>query len=243
MKLKLLASAAAAATLFALPAFAQTTVNTGYVGASAGFAQSDDVDGEVLVLEGAGSLSLGGTLGLQLDAAVVNAEFDEIGTNTTIQGRAHVFTRTDAFLFGGFAAIASNEFEDDGAENAYGLGIEAQAYLPQVTLGASLGWFRGDDEEEDEDSDAMGVTGVARFFVTENFSLEAGIDWTEADDDDLTTLGLQAEYKLGDSPVSFIGGFTNTDVGEGDDAQAVFIGVRLNGPGSLLDRDRRGPSL
>jgi hypothetical protein len=241
MKLKLLASAAAAATLFALPAFAQTTVNTGYVGATAGFAQADDEDGEILALEGAGTLSLGGTLGLQLDAAVVNTEIDGFGTNTTIGGRAHLFTRTDTFLFGGFAAIASNEFEDDGAENAYGLGLEAQAYLPQLTLGANIGWFRGD--EEDEDSDTMGVGAVARFFVNENFSLEAGIDWSEADEDDFTTFGLQAEYKLGDSPVSFIGGFSNTDLGDGDDSQAVFIGVRLNGPGSLLDRDRRGPSL
>ena len=206
MKLTLLASAAAAVSLFALPALAQTTVNTGYVGASAGFAQADDVDGEILALEGAGTLSLGGTLGLQLDAAVQNLEFDEIGTATTMTGRAHLFTRTDAFLFGGFASVTSSEFEDLGAENVYGLGLEAQAYLQQVTLGANIGWARGDD-------------------------------------DDFTVFSLGAEYKLANSPVSFTAGFSSSDLGDGDDAQAVFIGVRLNGPGSLMDRDRRGPSL
>jgi opacity protein-like surface antigen len=242
MKLTLLASAAAAVSLFALPALAQTTVNTGYVGASAGFAQADDVDGEILALEGAGTLSLGGTLGLQLDAALVNTEFDEIGTNTTIGGRAHLFSRTDTFLFGGFASVASSEFEDLGAENVYGLGLEAQAYLQQVTLGANIGWFKGDDDES-EDSDGMGVGALARFFVNENFSLEAGVDWSEADDDDFTVFSLGAEYKLANSPVSFTAGFSSSDIGDGDDAQAVFIGVRLSGPGSLMDRDRRGPSL
>jgi hypothetical protein len=244
MRSTLFATAALCAAALAFPAMAQTTQNIGYVGAAVGVVEVDDESEQLYAVEAATVLPVSGSLGLQLDVSYLGVDFEDLGRVNTLGGRAHLFTRNEAFLLGGFVAATRTSFEDStpiesDSVSGYALGVEGQSYLGPVTLGAALSWAVGDEEDDEE---GFAVEGEARYFVSPDFSVEAGVGYADADDDGATTLSLGAEYKFGASPFSLRAEFANADL-DGLDSQTFLIGLRVNGAGTLLDRDRRGPSL
>lgn len=237
MKTTLIAGAALAALLSA-PAFAET-VPSGYVGAAWSNTEVEtplgDVDGDGFAVDGAVVWSLGGDLGLQLDAAYADVE-DSDGVSAT----AHLFDRNDSFAFGGYVGLA--EVED---ETGWTAGLEAHKYLNNVTLAGGLGYATIDDS----DVDVWGLNGEVRYFVSDNVRLNAGLGWVRAEaggeDTDGLSIGAGAEYQFDAAPISLFAGVSRTEFNDFDvDATSVTVGLRYNFGGTTLkSRDRSGASF
>ena len=99
---------------------------------------------------------------------------------------------------------------------------------------------------DDADIDGYGVNVEGRYFIQDNFRVDANIGYGQIDtgaagDDDVMVYGVGGEYQLAEFPVSFTAGYHTTDSDFGD-ADVWSIGVRYNWGGTLRDRDRSGAS-
>lgn len=197
----------------------------------------------------ASSLAIGG----------VNFIYDK----ASVDGALHLYLRpSDQYLLGGFAQFGrdSYEFADTPfyeADRSYG-GIEGQVYLDNLTLNAQLGLagYSG----LGADGEGWFGTLEARYFITPDFKLSASaglfkIDFEAADavlGQNLTNLvlGIGAEYKLADLPLSLTanldyGRSTTSIDGYGEHkATRALVGLKFAlGEDTLLDRDRKGSTL
>lgn len=201
-------------------------------------------------------------LGVQGDVAVhyYTADYGIADVKTTeLDGALHGFFRNDAFLLGAFVQAGKSDVAWNGGEpHDWGrgyVGVEAQAYFDSLTLYGKLG------ASKVTMGDTPGAEGTSwfadielRYFVTDNLRLEAhaGTDVTSFnyDANDLVTykLGVGAEYKFDDSPLSVFGSldYQSSDIdtyGQFDSVRAM-VGVKFNfGDDTLKARDRTGPSL
>lgn len=237
MKTTLFAGAAMAAALIAAPSSAQESP-TGYVGAAyartevdAG-AFDDEFDG--WSVDGAVAFGVGdGSLGVQIDGAWSTVdESDAYGAD------AHLFTRNDSYLFGGFVGLS----DGDGSDTTYTLGVEAQKYLEAVTLAGVVAYADGDDNGGDG---AWGVGGEARYFVTDNFKLSGGVGFADFDGEELISLGVGGEYQFDAAPISVYANYARNEFDNADlSADTFSVGVRYSFGGTTLkSRDRSGASL
>jgi hypothetical protein len=243
MRMKsMLAAVAAMAALSAAPAFAET-VNSGYVGLSAATFDVEDEDFQEYALEGAVAFPISGNFGVQLDAGIGTIDGDNIDSEDTLTGTAHVFHRTANRLIGAF--VGASDVDD---VTVYGGGAEADFYVNDWTLGGRVTYLTDDS---DVDSDTWAAEARAKYFYTDNAMVSGAIGYTDTsidvagvDDFSSVYVGVGGEYLLNTAPVSFFGGVNYTDVEDGDGVTGVQIGVRLNwNTGSLRDRDRSGASL
>lgn len=224
-----------AAALLAVVAPSVAAAQTGYVGA----VYSDtDVDGgpdsDAYGVNGAVFFEATETVGVEVDAAVLDSDdFDTVGSLA-----AHVFTRNDRYLFGGFAAVASSD-----GDTAWQVGVETAKYIDRATVGIAVAYG-----ENDNDVDAYGVNVTGDYFVTDNARVGAHVGWanvnTPGGDGDGWAYGVSGEYQLAAYPVSFGLNYTRIDSDDaGLEADVISATVRYNFGGlTLFDRDRRGAS-
>lgn len=222
------------AALLAVAAPSVAAAQTGYVGA---VVSNTDVDGagdsDAYGVNGAIFFEATETVGVEVDAAVLDSDdFDTVGSLA-----AHVFTRNDRYLFGGFAAVATSD-----GDTAWQVGVEHAKYFDRATVGVSAAYGEG------EDVDAYGVNVTGDYFVTDNARVGAHVGWANVDtpggDGDGWAYGVSGEYQLASYPVSFGLSLTRIDSDDaGLEADVVSATVRYNFGGlTLFDRDRRGAS-
>ncbi len=240
MKKVFLASAGIAATLLG---YSTAEAASGYVGASYQRLHLDDgvsddnADG--YGIHGAVAVPLSGSLGMQFNGAYTDSEDS---TGGTLSGAAHLFTRNDKTLFGGFVAAANS---DD--VTTWAAGGEFNGYMTNTTFAAAVAY----NDFGDLDADGITAGGELRFFMHQNLRLDVGAGWFNLDPDtgsgtDGLNWGLGGEWQLPSVPVSIYGGFAQAhanDTASGVDTVSLStIGVRYNFGGTLKDRDRTGAS-
>jgi hypothetical protein len=208
------------------------------------------------------------TLGVQGDLVLSNntagPDWDDITYNATaIDGALHLFYRdSSTFLLGGFVQIGSTKDTaiegDDWTETVDRqlFGIEGQLYLDQFTLYGQAGFLhtnvRGD---EYRDMSGLFASIEARYFVTDDFKIEAHAGIQRADNDtnfyalDAFNFGASAEYRLPDSPISLFAAYdyysyTSAEEYPTSTESRFTVGAKFNfGSSSLIERDRSGASL
>jgi len=237
---------AAAALAFAAPGVASAQsayVDLGYSSSETDNAGVED-DGEGLTAGGAIAFSSDGALGFQLDALIGQSEGNGGGDIDTVAVGGHAFTRNDNHLLGAFANIANVDAGSGNDFDHWTGGLEGQIYMSRTTLDGVVSYSNGDQI----DTDLVALDLGATHFVTDNFSLGANVGYGQIDDSvndsDVVTYGVGAEYQIAAMPFSIFGGYQHAEINDTDsDSETLSVGVRYNWGGSLLDRNRSGPSL
>lgn len=224
----------------ALLAAAPANAASGYVGAAYTRdqvnAKPKDVNQDIFGVEGAVAFNASESLGLDLDAAYADSD----DTDSTTAGAAHLYLKGAGYKFGGFAGVA-----DAGNDTIWSAGLEGQRNFGQTTLAGAVGYANDDDAN----ADAWGADAELRYFATDNFRLAgklsyANISPDKGKDDNLVGIGVNAEYQLATTPVSFRAGYEHTEFDKANvDSDAFTVGIRYNWGGSLKDRDENGPSF
>jgi hypothetical protein len=239
MKTKLFAAAAIMAVAFAAPAFAQSV---GSVGAAYNWNKFEvgpfDAEGSSLNLDGSVAMKTQSPWTVTLNGAA-NIADNDVSDETTLSGAAHATYAFEDARLGGFVA-ASNP----ASETLWAVGVEGQKYLGKVTLAGVLAYGQIDDV----DADLYGARGEVRYFVTDDFRLDAGLGYAKVDanggDTDAWTAGVGGEYKFAASPWSLFGAYDHTELNDFDvTSDAIKLGVRYTFGGSLKARDNAGADL
>jgi len=252
-RLALLAGLALAATSGA--ALAQATgvasISTGPIGTE--FEYGGDVDSWAVEAAASGVYQFTPEFGVQGDVvySFVGTDEDYFGDVSNLDGAVHLFFRDQtSFLIGGFVQLGSTEIDYGYGSSDFTrsyVGVEGQLYLDVLTLYGQLG-LQGIDYDGYEDNGIF-ANVEARYFVTDDFRVDVHAGISTLDEQDYTTynLGLGAEYKFADLPVSVFGkvDYYNTEYGSGSvDSVRATVGLKFNfGDDSLFDRDRTGPTL
>jgi hypothetical protein len=228
----------AAAALVAVVAPGVAAAQTGYVGAVYGNVDPDGAgDEDFYGLEGAVAFSGSGSIVFEVDASI----FDADDTDTSYGLTGHVLMRNDSHAVGGFIGLS------DANETAWYGGVEANKYFDNFTVAGALFYGQSETAVLNDDVEGYGLNVEGRYFVQDNFRVDANIGYASIDvdnvgDDDVMVYGVGAEYQLAEFPVSFRAGYSTADSDFGD-ADVWSIGVRYNWGGQTLrDRDRSGAS-
>ncbi|ANP46973.1 hypothetical protein [Candidatus Viadribacter manganicus] len=227
---------AAAALAIAAPGVASAQSGYADLGYSTTDAGSNDID--TWQLGGAYAWGGNGSLGFQLDGVIGNHEYDTGGDADTYNLGAHLFTRNDSYLLGGFVSLGNTDFGGGFDYDYYTVGVEGAYYLERTTFNGALSYSDASDLNADATALDLGVT----HFVTDNFSFGGTVGFGELADNDFTTYGVGAEYQFSSTPISLYAGYTKNDY-DGFETDTLSAGVRWNFGGSLLERDRSGASL
>lgn len=223
-----------AAALLAVAVPSVASAQTGYVGA---VYSNIDIDGapddsDAYGVEGSVYFAGSGTIGFEVDAAIVDNDDSDTGYGLT----GHVLSRNDRYLFGGFVGIAGNDDNE-----TWTAGVEAAKYYDRWTLWGSLAYANNDDA----DLDGYGLNVGASIFASDNLRFDGNIGWATiddgVDDDDAMVYGVGAEYQFDAMPISIGGSYSIVD-GDATEADVLGVTVRYNWGGSLFDRDRNGAS-
>ena len=239
MKTQLFAAAAVLALAVSAPAFAQ---QVGSVGAAYNWTQIEagpfKTDGASANIDGSVALKTQSPWTVTLNGAA-NVANNDFGNDTTAAGAVHAtYAYADA-RFGGFVAAAN-----PGNDNLFAVGLEGQKYLSDVTLAGVVAYGKADKA----DADLWGARGEVRYFVTDDFRLDAGLGYTKVSanggDTDVWTTGVGGEYKLAASPWSLFGAYAHSEANDFDiKSDTVNVGARYTFGGSLKTRDHAGADL
>jgi hypothetical protein len=163
----------------------------------------------------------------------------------------HANRRTDTHLLGLFGGFAmSNDEGFDGWTGNFVGGLEAQAYLNNITLYGQVGVFKELFSYDEYDTLMWFGNFEARFFLTPNTKIAGKVGYHSGrldtgDSYSAYNLGAEVEQKLGMSPVSLFGSYDFVHEIQGNYNINTFkIGARvmINQP-NLLDQDRKGATL
>jgi hypothetical protein len=163
-------------------------------------------------------------------------------------------------IFVGAGMGQNDDAEDDGDGIGYIAGVEGQLYLDQFTFYAQGGWgdIIVDDNPEEGFNSGWFVRGVARYFFTDDFLLQAEVSYGEVgqyidgdDDGEFWNWGAQAKMRLSESmpiygTLEYRGGNYWTADQDGDEAEehVGLIGLSFAfGVDNLFENDRRGATL
>jgi len=223
-----------AAAILALAVPGVAAAQTGYAGVVYGNQDAgtgDDTD--FYGVEGSVAFAGSGSIVFEVDASYTDA--DEGDEAYGLVG--HVYARNDNHLFGGFVGINGS----DDSETVIA-GLEANKYFANWTLAGAVAYGNNDDAE----ADGYGVNVEGRFFIHDNFRIDASVGYANidagaGDEEDATRLGLGGEYQFAAAPISVTAGYSTTDFDDGD-IDVWSIGLRYNWGGTLRDRDRNGAS-
>lgn len=240
MNTKLFATAAVIAAAISAPAFAQ---NVGSVGAAVNYTDINTrlggAHGSSAVIDGSVAIPLQGAWTVTANGDVSISDND-LSDETIASGAAHLTTKIgDSWRVGGFTALSR-----PANDTLWAVGGEAHKYLSNVTLSGVAAY----GQSNDLDADLYTVRGDARYFVTDNFRLDAGAAWSRIDTNinaDLWDVNVGGEYKFANSGWSTFAKYVHSESDDLADlnADAVKIGVRYTFGGSLKDRDRAGADL
>lgn len=245
MNTKIFATAALAAVAISAPAFAQSSgaQNIGSIGAAVSYTDINTkfggAHGTSAVIDGSVAISLTGAWTVTANGDVSISDND-LSSDTVASGAAHLTTKIgDSWRVGGFTALSR-----PANDTVWAVGGEAHKYLSNVTLSGLAAY----GQSNDLDADLYTVRGDIRYFVSDNFRLDAGAAWSRIDTNinaDLWDVNVGGEYKFANTGWSTFAKYTHS---ESDDlaklnADAVKVGVRYTFGGSLKDRDRAGADL
>jgi hypothetical protein len=241
MKTQLFAAAAVLALAVSAPAFAQ---NIGSVGAAVNYTDlkatgvdvdgtSVKVDGNVAIPTGAWTVTLNGN---------VSVSDNDLSDETVASTSAHLTTKlNDTVRVGGFAALSR-----PSNDTLWAVGLEGSKYFSNVTLNGLVAY----GQSNDLNADLYAVRGEARYFVSDDFRLDAGAGYSNLDlkalpSADIWDVNVGGEYKFANTGWSTFAKYTHT---ESDDlanlnAEAVKFGFRYTFGGSLKARDAAGADL
>lgn len=241
MKTQLFAAAAVLALAVSAPAFAQ---NIGSVGAAVNYTDLDTnfggadgtsvkVDGNVAIPTGAWTVTLNGN---------VSVNDTDLSDETIASTAAHLTTKVgDSWRVGGFAALSR-----PSNDTLWAVGGEASKYFDKVTLNGLVAY----GQSNDLDADLYAVRGEARYFVSDDFRLDAGAGYSKLDGDvggeaDIWDVNLGGEYKFANTGWSTFGKYTHTESDDLADlnSDSVKVGFRYTFGGSLKARDAAGADL
>ncbi|WP_029912282.1 outer membrane beta-barrel protein [Caulobacter sp. UNC358MFTsu5.1] len=242
MKTQLFAAAAVLAVAVSAPAFAQ---NVGSVGAAVNYTDvkatgidadgtSFKVDGNVAIPTGAWTVTVNGN---------VSVNDNDLSDETVASTAAHATTLVagDTVRVGGFAALSR-----PSNDTLWAVGAEASKYFDKATVTGLVAY----GQSNDLDADLVAVRADARYFVSDDFRLDAGVGYSNIDPKgfqsaDLWDFNVGGEYKFANSGWSTFGKYTHTEAKDLADlnAEAVKVGFRYTFGGSLKTRDRSGADL
>jgi hypothetical protein len=161
----------------------------------------------------------------------------------------HLIWRSPEWLVGGYIggawADASTADVDDWV-----VAGEGQYHTGRMTLAATVAYSEMDTPTPIS-FELWNVNGAIRYFVTDNFSLEANAAWLDTTvspvgvSESGSYFGLGAEYQFESCPVSIFAAYRHTDLGAvSPEINAFGVGLRWNfGEGTLMQRDRSGLRL
>jgi hypothetical protein len=239
MKTQLFAAAAVLALAVSAPAFAQ---NVGSVGAAVNYTDLDiggingegtsvKVDGNVAIPTGNWTVTLNGN---------VSVSDNDLSDETVASTSAHLTTKlNDTVRVGGFAALSR-----PSNDTLWAVGLEGSKYFSNVTLNGLVAY----GQSNDLDADLYAVRGEARYFVSDDFRLDAGAGYSKLDGNgeaDIWDVNLGGEYKFANTGWSTFGKYTHTESEDLADlnSDAVKVGFRYTFGGSLKARDAAGADL
>jgi hypothetical protein len=241
---KLFATAALIAVAVSAPAFAQSANgNIGSVGAAVNYTDVDSKlfngNGTSVVIDGSVAIPLKGAWTVTANGDVSISDND-LSDDTVASGAAHLTTKIgDSWRVGGFTALSR-----PANDTLWAVGAEAHKYLSNVTLSGLAAY----GQSNDLDADLYTVRGDVRYFVSDNFRLDAGAAWSRIDTNlnaDLWDVNVGGEYKFASSGWSTFAKYTHSESDDLADlkSDAVKVGLRYTFGGSLKDRDRAGADL
>jgi hypothetical protein len=241
MKTQLFAAAAVLAMAVSAPAFAQ---NIGSVGAAVNYsdvkANGFDADGTSVKVDGNVAIPTGNWT-VTLNGAV-SVNDNDISDETVASTAAHLTTKIgDTVRVGGFAALSR-----PSNDTLWAVGGEASKYFDRVTLNGLVAY----GQSNDLDADLYAVRGEARYFVADDFRLDAGAGYSKLDgkannEADIWDVNVGGEYKFANTGWSTFGKYTHTESKDLADlnSDAVKVGFRYTFGGSLKARDAAGADL
>lgn len=239
MKTILLASAAAA-TLFAAPAFAQDAI--GSVGIAYNHSKTEvagvDADLDGATIDGTVATPAFGDWTVTLNAAGAYSDSDFGGEQSTLSGAVHLTKAVEDMRFGGFVGAE----EISGGDTLMTFGAEGQKYFQQATLTGVVSYGTV------EDADLWTVGGEAAYYATPALRLAARASYSDLDYAGFSTdgwsAGVGAEYAFAATPYSVYAGYDRAELEDADLTVDSFeVGVRYNFGGDLQSRDRAGANL
>ncbi|WP_395945125.1 hypothetical protein [Brevundimonas sp.] len=239
MKTILLASAAAA-TLFAAPAFAQDAV--GSVGVAYNHAKTEagaaDNDMNGAKIDGVVATPAFGDWTVTFNAAGTYTDSDFGGDETGLSGAVHLTKAVEDMRFGGF--VSGEELPLGYTLTTFG--AEGQKYFDRATLTGVASYGTA------ADADLWTVGGEAAFYATPALRLAARASYSDLDVDGASTdgwsAGVNAEYAFAATPYSVYAGYDRSELEDFDVTVDAFeVGVRYNFGGGLQARDRAGANL
>lgn len=224
--------AAAAALMVAGVAHA----DGGYVGLS--YNNNSDTDVNSWTIDGAFAAQ-----NFQFDAGYTN--IDDLNANEWNVG-AHLFSRNEQWLWGGF--VGYDTISGSGSDvNEWTVALQTQFYMPRTTISGNLSYSTMNNVPFLGDVRTTQIDGEARFFATDNFSLQGNLGWGNLDADagsgNFWTYGVGAEWQADSFPVSILAGWQGFDPDSSSSTSAWTIGIRYNWGGTLLERNRSGAGL
>lgn len=235
MKKFALGAAAAAAMLAPTVAHADTNAVAGINYSNVDLGSGDNVN--VYGLNGAFNHDFSNGWQVQMDGA---ADREDVGFCCLNQSyaAAHYGMRNDQYSFAGFVGLQSFSFF-----SGIDLGVEGQMHFGQASLGGSVAYI----DFGDLDLNAWNVSTDGEYYFTPNFSVNAGVAYTNIDgggpfNTDYWTWNLGGEYRFDNSPFSVSLGYRQSDF-DGGHIDAWTVGLTLDlSTGSLQDRRVKGPS-
>jgi hypothetical protein len=240
MKTKLFAAAAILAVTVSAPAFAQ---QVGSVGAAVNYSDIDTnlggANGSSVKVDGSVAIPTASAWTVTLNGDVSISDND-LSDETVASGAAHLTTKVgDTWRVGGFTALSR-----PSNDTLWAVGAEAHKYLGNVTLSGLAAY----GQSNDLDADLYAVRGEARYFVSDDFRLDAGLGYSKIDtaiETDVWDASVGGEYKFANTGWSTFGKYTHTESEDFADlkSDAVKIGVRYTFGGSLKARDAAGADL
>lgn len=240
MKLRLFATAALAAAALSAPALAQDA--TGSVGVTASQTEVDlgglEGDGQAYGIDGTVAFKASDAWTVTLQGAAGTTDGDLGDDDSFSAGAALTYAGAD------WRVGPTVSYADAGGEGLWTVGAVAQKYLGDVTLSGAVNYGNIDDV----DADIWSVGAEARYFVTDNFRVDAGLAWATADvagtDIDGWNVGIDGEYQFAGTPWSLTGGYSHATLDDVDlDVDTFAIGFRYSFGGDLKARDRSGSDL
>lgn len=216
----------------------------GYVGAEYGNTRLYDAAGRSSAksygVGGAIDLPLRGSIGAQVDFKATKYDFP-VGNQWVASPTLHLYARNPYGRVGGFIGATRASGVD-----AWGAGVEAEAYFTGASLYGSIGYGRVSDLS---DTRLWSYRGEGRLFLTENLRVSAGLGYIDAksrnSSDHGYTASLGAEYRFANAPFSIVAGYQHGKLSRADIKSDAFrVGVRwaLSGE-TLAERDQTGASF
>lgn len=240
MKYRLYATAVLAAAAFSAPALAQDQV--GSAGVTVANTQIDvagfDVEGNTYAVDGSVAVKATDSWTVTMSGNLGEADGD-LSDDTALGLGAAATYNGDGWRFG-----PSVSYSTAGDDSIWTVGVVGQTYLDRVTLAGAVNFGQVDGV----DADVWTVGGEMRFFVSDNFRIDAGAAWATADasgvDVDGWNAGIDAEYQFAGTPWSITGGYSRASIEDVDaEADTFSLGFRYSFGGDLKARDRAGADL